>query len=433
MNYIKARANFQRLLAVPRTPSVFKQLDETWFRLQALARQIHGNATLEYSPAVDTRTIKLLDRKFLEALKAEEGELVNTNWLASYAKNVYGTNNLEVARRRIVNTMHSPARKIQRAFRASRLTKNTFMKLWNKPTLSMAQLMRMHSYVQRHGGNYNAVHRKIRAQRNASPRAAPAVTKIQKSFRKYRTHVIEPRRQFLRDLAADGRFNYYVDVLTRLEYKVAQVRNMIRRGNGAALSVITNVVGVCHYSKRPAATTYTGRKSLALMKKKTPREYLEAFRRQFSYVASAYSRMSPANKRGYRDRLAGELGNRPCLENLLESLVKALSKAEFVWLGKTKNFENSPLMPNNARYLGKLMNTAVSTWGQSLYANASKRPKNFNAMNLNTRKQLFWNMVKALPVPMYLNGVPINGMPQLYNEKGRKFKKSKIANVLENI
>jgi len=122
---------------------------------------------------------------------------------------------------------------------------------------------------------------------------------------------------------------------------------------------------------------------------------------------------------------------------MMDSLVKALVKPEFVWLGKAKNFQNNPMMPNNVRYVGfgpnlggrrGLINTAVTTWTQS-----KNRPANWNSKNVNARKQVFWNMIKNLPLAMVNNGTIINGRPQLYNANGVKFKKSQLANTLEYV
>ena len=149
--------------------------------------------------------------------------------------------------------------------------------------------------------------------------------------------------------------------------------------------------------------------------------------------------MNDRNKKKYRDQLESELSGRPCLENLLDSLTKALLIQDFVWLGKSQYYQNNPLQPNNIRYLGfgpnlkingvqrkGIVNTAVQTW-----RNSGNRPANWNNKNLNSRKKMFWTMIKNLPLSMVYQGNLVNGTPNLYNENGKKFKNSQLANTLE--
>jgi len=385
-------------------------------------------------------------RKWKRSLNAEEGEIpnnVNTRRLINYANKKYGTENLNLARNMILNKMHSPAKKIQQAFRKSRLTNAQLVRLWNIQGqgryVTTPQHLKMISHAKRISGKYNVEKAigTIRSKRNTNVKAVPAVTKIQSVFRGYKSRNIDPRRQFLLSLSKDGRFDYYVEVLAKLEHKVQKVLNMVSQ-NVDPVSAITGVIGVCHYKARPHKTVQkvaNVRKSLPLLKKKTPREYLQSFRKQFSYVAKEYAKMDDKNKKAYRDRLESELSGRPCLENLLDSLSKALVKQEFVWLGKSRNYQNNPLQVNNIRYLGYgpnlgtkkgLVNTAVQTW-----RNSGNRPANWNNKNLNSRKKMFWNMIKKLPLSMVYQGNLVNGTPNLYNENGKKFKSSNLANTLE--
>ena len=431
-SFLNHRAHFQTLLQRPRTPRAVANLNRVRDRLETLAQRIHGNASLKYTPNVDTRTMKFArDLLFLNGLRAEEGEIVNNNWMTSYAQNTYHTKNLYKARDAILSKMHGPARKIQQAFRKSRLTNKRFRNLFEGSRLTNTQLQRMQSFVNRRGGNYNEVHKSIVSKRNASPRAGRAARTIQSAFKKHKRTVIDVRRAFILSLSEDGRFDYYVEVLARLDRNIAKVLNMIRQGAGNAVTVITNAIGVCHYNPRPARVVQNAsnvRKNLVLMKKRTPREYLNGLRKQLDFVATEYARMSEAHKKKYLDRLNGELSDRPCLENLIESLVKALFNPEFVWLGKTKKFQNTPLVPGNARYLGPrgLVNTALTSWAIS-----SNRPKNWNSMNLENRKVMFWKMIRNLPVAMVHGNMVVNGTPRLYNRGGVTFKKSALANTLE--
>ena len=385
-------------------------------------------------------------RKWKRSLNSEEGEIpnnVNTRRLSNYANKVYGTENLNLARNMIINKMHGPAKKIQSAFRKSRLTNEGYLKMWNKRTLSNAQLQKMQSFVNRKGGNYNKVRNTILSQRIKNKKAVPAVTKIQSVFRGYKSRNIDPRKQFLMSLSKDGRFDYYVEVLAKLEHKVDTVLNMVRQ-NVDPVSAITGIIGVCHYkpgSYKTVRNVANVRKSLPLLKKKTPREYLQNFRKQFSYVAKEYAKMNDRNKKKYRDQLESELSGRPCLENLLDSLTKALLIQDFVWLGKSQYYQNNPLLPNNIRYLGYgpnlkingvqrkgIVNTAVQTW-----KNSGNRPANWTNKNVNARKNMFWKMMKNLPLAMVYQGNIVNGTPALYNENGKKFKSSQLANTLEYI
>ncbi len=349
-----------------------------------------------------------------------------------------GSNNFNTARNKIIQRMHLPARTIQRAFRASRLT--------NQRKLNLA----------RRAGNHisNYKHRRlvsvpimelarIKKERNASFRTPGALNKIgtiQRIFRGHKARVIDLRQAYLEDLKKDGRFTPYVLKLKKLQTMVPEVVNAIRSG-AKAKNAIVKLISECHYEPRPPVMYQNVRlrdvrRKLNQMKKLTPREYLRRFLNQFSYVAKEYSKMSPGEKAGYRDRLEAEAGSRPCLENLLESMVKVLVKPEFVWLGKAKNFENNPLLPNNERYVGYglpkpmrgLVNTAIQTW-----RNSGNRPKNWAHMNLNARKNVFWGMIKGLPIARVLNGNIVYSTPAQYNRNGNIFKSSNLSNMLNYV
>jgi len=338
------------------------------------------------------------------------------------------------------------AKIIQKAYRKSKRTLANF---------TNQELQRLHNKVYGNyhlrSGNVGRVRRLEKrsyillgnsgyARRNrlyANNKTEPAVKTIQRYFRGYKGRKITPRYNFMIDLYKDGRFEYYFNTLLKLEKVADRVLYRIAHGKFNHVSkniqkvdpvtAITNIIGPCHYNPRPRArlTNVTNvRKNLHLLKKKTPREYLMGLRKQFEYVSLAYSKMSQSNKKEYLDRLDVELSGRPCLENLLESLVKELSKQEFIWKGKY----TEPLLQNNERYLGNkgLMNTAVQSW-----ATSKNKPTGWNNMNLKTRKNVFWKMVKNLPLYMVKNGNIINGRPSIYNENGLKFKQSKVSNYLE--
>jgi hypothetical protein len=388
-------------------------------------------------------------RKWKRSSNVENGEIVNninTRRLTNYANKKFGTENLNMARNMIINNMHGPAKKIQSAFRKSRLTNAQLVKLWNIQGqgrfVTNSQALKMISRAKRITGKYNVEKaiENIRSKRSSNVKAVPAVTKIQSVFRGYKSRNIDPRKQFLISLSKDGRFDYYVEVLAKLEHKVDTILNMVSQ-NIDPVSAITSIIGVCHYKPRPHKVVQqvsNVRKSLPQLKKKTPREYLQNFRKQFSYVAKEYAKMNDRNKKKYRDQLESELSGRPCLENLLDSLTKALLIQEFVWLGKSQYYQNNPLRPNNVRYLGYgpnlkingvlrkgIVNTAIQTW-----QNSGNRPENWKNKNENARKNMFWKMIKNLPLSMVYAGNIVNGTPALYNENGKKFKSSNLANQL---
>ena len=455
---------------------IYKELSKTLVRFYTLTKGYHGNLNVYNIMVLLDKTLKnpkvriidygahrLFEGKVPSCLgdifKLINKEFNNSNNKKSVSQNlniktpqtgqIYRSNASLLTKsfgKNFINKLtavnHNAARKIQTAFRKSRLSNEEYIKLSNKRNrtgLTNTQLKKMQSFVNRTGKNYNS----LISDRSKNAKAVPAVTKIQSVFRGYTARVIEPRKQFLISLEKDGRFEYYVKVLYKLEHRVDTVLKEVRQGMDPR-SVITDIIGVCHYTPEPhviVENVDNVRKNLPLLKKKTPREYLQTFRKQFSYVAKEYAKMDAKNKKEYRDRLSSELSGRPCLENLLDSLTKALLKQEFVWLGKSQNYQNNPLLRNNARYLGYgpnlmingvmkkgLVNTAIKTW-----RNSGNRPINWNNKNVNSRKQMFWDMIKNLPLSMVFSGNVVDGTLSVYNTNGKKFKSSNLANTLEYI
>ena len=409
--------------------TMYKIISNKEEKLEALARKIVGNV----NEPIDAAFKLLRNKAFIERYQKKK----NIPRMKAYAKELGAGNNLNAARDIITRRANYQAKIIQRAFRASRLT--------NQRKLNLARRAgspnRISNYKHRRLGSVpinNMV--RIKRERNASfrtPGALKKITNIQRTFRGYKTLVINPRQAYLEDLIRDGRFDPYVVKLEKLQTMIPEVVRAMRDG-GAAKETIFKLISECHYSPRPPVMYRNVRlrdvrRKLNQMKKLKPREYLKRFLHQFSYVAKEYSKMSPGNKAEYRDRLESEAGSRPCLENLLESMVKVLIKPEFLWLGKAKNFENSPLMPDNVRYLGYgmpkptrgLVNTAIQTW--------KNVPKNWAHMNLNARKNVFWGMIKNLPVSMVNSGTIVYGTPASYNRRGAKFKASNLSNMLNYI
>ena len=308
------------------------------------------------------------------------------------------------------------AKKIQKVFRGSRLTNEKLLKINNKPPelLTNKNIENLRNFDRKK--IYERRHRNV----------VPQVKTIQRVFRVYKKMNIEFRKKFLQDLSKDGRFDYYVTVLSRLEYMTDRVLSYMRNlDHKDPIRFITSAIGVCHYKQNPrrlVTNVINVRKSLSDLKKKTPREYLQSMRRQFAFVTKEYSKFDETAKNSYRDRLYEELGERPCLENMIESLVKALSEPYFVWLGKSSD----PVVENK-KYI-EVMNKAVTSW-----ALAKNRPVNWNNKNLNSRKQVFWKMVKNLPLYVVYdkNFGPVNSTPNEYDKNGSKFKSSNISNSLE--
>lgn len=405
-------------------------------KLEALARKIVGNVNEPIKAVFKIIRNKAFIEKYHKKNKTEN----NIKKMKNLAKPLGTGNNLNAARDVIARRANYQAKIIQRAFRASRLTNERKFKL----ALAAGSPNRLSSYKHTRLAAVpinNMV--RIKKERNASFRTPGALKKIgtiQRIFRGYKSRVIDPRQAYIGDLRRDGRFGPYVTKLEKLQTMIPEVVRAMRAG-GAAKETIFKLISECHYSPRPTVMYKNVRlrdvrRKLNQMKKLKPREYLKRFLHQFSYVAKEYSKMSPGEKAEYRDRLESEAGSRPCLENLLESMVKVLIKPEFLWIGKAKNFENSPLMPDNARYLGYgmpkptrgLVNTAIQTW-----KNAGNRPKNWHLMNLDKRKNIFWGMIKNLPVSMVNNGTIVYGTPASYNRRGEKFRASNLSNMLNYI
>jgi hypothetical protein len=433
-SYLNQREKFKKLLGLFKQGyPITKELNSVRSSLEKLSKKFTGYNT--YTPQVDNKVIKYIqDKQFLNKYRRYKGvEIPNNreyNEMLNYANSKYGTENLNMVRNMIVNSMNQPVKKIQNTFRKSRLTNEKYLKLYNKMVLGRSGISRHEKRIL--GNNTTRTRNIILNKRTSNKQAAPAVLTIQRIFRGYKSRNIDPRKQFLMSLSKDSRFDYYVEVLAKLEHKTDVVLNMVRQ-NTNPLQAITSVIGVCHYKPNPRIAVSTVRKFFPSMKKITPREYLLAFRKQFSYVAKEYFKMSLKGQADYRDRLHSELSGRPCLENLLDSLAKALVKEEFVWVGKTKKYQNNPLLPDNIRYLGfggnlrkdqlGLINTALKTW--------KNLPLKWNNKNLNARKNIFWKMIKNLPLAMVYKNDVVNGTLSLYNKNGIKFKKSNLANQLE--
>ena len=213
----------------------------------------------------------------------------------------------------------------------------------------------------------------------------------------------------LNDMRREQDFDYYINKINKVYKKIPEVlkQKTISKNN------ITTQIAPCHI--RPG---------------QTPVVYLRQLRNQLLFAAKLYHKkkvQEPEFAKRFLDRLKGELGGRPCLENLIEGLSVALSDPEFVWKGR--NIKDPIMGLNNKKYLNVLMKAVVSF--QEHHAGNNKAAP--LPMSLNRRKQLFWNMIKNKNL-FVTNGRNI-GYTQVkkYNRNGNRFKASNAAELLEYI
>jgi hypothetical protein len=104
-----------------------------------------------------------------------------------------------------------------------------------------------------------------------------------------------------------------------------------------------------------------------------------------------------------------------------------------VWSGRNKIYQNTPLVKNNARYL-KILESAVTSF-QSHHANNNNAPS--LPVSHERRKQLFWSMIKNMPVYAVTQNIfgPHIGETTVnkYNKNGTRFRNSAAANYLDYI
>jgi hypothetical protein len=219
----------------------------------------------------------------------------------------------------------------------------------------------------------------------------------------------------LKDMEKEGNFNYYINKINKVHKKIPEVLKNPRLKNNAH-SVITTEIAPCH-----------------IRHGMNPLMYLRQLRNQLQFAVRLYHKKKvkdPSFSKRFFKRLKGELGGRPCLENLIEGLSVALYEPEFVWKGRNI----SPLLPNNNRYLNLISNTVRSF--QESQAN-NKNAKNL-PLSLERRKKIFWDMIKNKSVHVaYKN---IFGRNQIgyqnvkrYNKNGKRFFSSNASNWLEYI
>ena len=213
----------------------------------------------------------------------------------------------------------------------------------------------------------------------------------------------------LNDMRREQNFDYYINKINKVYKKIPEVlkQKTISKNN------ITTQIAPCHI--RPG---------------QTPVVYLRQLRNQLLFAAKLYHKkkvQEPEFAKRFLDRLKGELGGRPCLENLIEGLSVALSDPEFVWKGR--NIKDPIMGLNNKKYLNVLMKAVVS-FQEHHAGNKKAAPL---PMSLNRRKQLFWNMIKNKNL-FVTNGRNI-GYTQVkkYNRNGARFKASNAAELLEYI
>jgi hypothetical protein len=457
-----------------------------------LARNIVGKnlPPRELLREAEKKAHDLIDERILKRIQRTIKNDENSNVYKSF----------RAARNKIYKTRHAnvapSVTKIQRAFRASRLTDNKFLKMMNKrynvndETMQRLEKKALNFIAKKGGRNLENTRKMIYAKKHANPKVIPAVLKIQRAFQRKHPNLtneqflklrhqnnttpfqakklanfvkketdanniservlnrvqnlVYARRHapatnaikkiqsayktryasttltaniFLKDLEKDGRFKFYVKLFTKLLTRITKTLGDINEepvrqifhpltSKKTAQNIITNIIGPCH-----------------IKPDNVPRKYLIGMKSQLLYVARAYQKMTTTARKEYRDRLDGFIGGLPCLENAMDSLVQALYKPTFEWIGK----KIEPLSSNNKRYLGSVMAKAVTSWV------ASGDIKGLPG-NLNARKNMFWKMVrnKNLHV-LNSEGAPGYSTPAQYNKNGTKFKTSELANSLEYI
>ena len=217
------------------------------------------------------------------------------------------------------------------------------------------------------------------------------------------------------DMRKEGNFDYYINKIDKVYRKIPEVLKHPRIKNHAH-AIITTQIAPCHI--KPG---------------QDPVVYLRQLRNQLFYAVKLYHQKKvrdPEFSKTFFLRLKGELGSRPCLENLIEGLTVALSDPEFVWKGRSIK---DPLVQNNARYLNILRNAVISFQEH----HASNRTAPPLPLSLERRKKIFWNMIKNKNVFAVTRGPFGNniGYTQVkkYNKNGNRFKASNAANLLEYI
>ena len=368
--------------------------------------------------------IKNIDEFLNKMTKQHEGGgLSNNNYnrIYNYASNK-GYNEPNILMNNLLRQRHrNPKYKkaagiIERAYNKHLAKKNIktneeYLKKFKSNKTRLVHKIRFKNKFYPQETNFNNVAETIYLKRAQDPKRLPAVQKIQKAYTGYVSSTLKMIVSFISDLRTDGRFANNVKVLTRLTERINLVLHKIKAnwGNGAQ-NKITTFIGPCHI--RPD---------------EVPRKYLSSMYNQLKYVTSAYSKFSSSQKKKYRDVLDDKLGERPCLENLLDGMADAVATSAFEWRGKSKIFEVTPLVANNSRYLSHLIGPAIISWYSTLSNNNKKSLEN---KNLNARKQLFWNMIKSRNVVVMSNNGPGYSKVKNYNVNGKRFKSSNQANTL---
>lgn len=413
-----------------------KQVPEVYLvRLQTLARRLNtNNFNVARQRALDIlaenrKSKRSMNSAFVGLYNAVHNPILNEKFKTQYThvlRNMARGTDVHEHKKSILARRNSLLRHAQRRMRKP--TNYQIIKAYNANGNYSLHRNVTSDTKERRG--YNLANNFIRNRHEklySDPTTVPAVTTIQRYFRGYKNRRISPRIQFLKDMAKYRDMEYYVNTLARLEFGYRKVLQQISLGANA-LDSITKIIGTCHYKKNPhkrVQNVQNVRKNMLLLKKKTPREYLQSLRKQFHYVSHEYSKMTLAQKKEYIERLRLELSGRPCLENLLDSLVHVVSEPDLVWLGKGTNVLNNNRYLSTTRNNG-LMKKAIMSWSIS-----KNRPRGWNAMNTNQRKQYFWNKVKNKSVYMTNGSQVFNAPISRYNTNGAKFKQSNVANWLE--
>lgn len=327
-----------------------------------------------------------------------------------------------IKRRTNIPGANAAARKIQKAIIKRYKLKDNINYL-NKQKivkfLSDSNNNKLNKYAKAHGfkninnlsNHYKFLRQKVlRYKKNGVSRNySNKLSHIKTIQQKYRDYINKRKiiiYNYINDLLKDGRFDYNAKMLEKLFTQI----NLIPLSLGPGMNSkekITTFIGPCHIEP-----------------KEVPIRYLTRMFNQMKYTATEYSKMTPVKRTMYRDRLSKELGNRPCLENLLDGMVISIVPPAFEWRGKSVE----PLYVKNKKYLTKVIGPAISSWHSTLSNNNKKVIAN---KNLNARKKLFWNMIKNQELQVMTNNGPMYLRSQVYNVNGKRFKSSEEAAQLE--
>ena len=220
---------------------------------------------------------------------------------------------------------------------------------------------------------------------------------------------------FIKGLESDDkkRFTtYYIPMFTKLFKFTPTVSKQSWHDTPHYINVIGKKIGPCHLSLTANWNT--------------KQKYLPQLFNQLMFIVNEFNKLSDVRQTKFLDVYADKLAGRPCLENALHEGVESLVDPTFNWTGK--NLKN-PLNKNNkVRYLHNVIRPALLSWTASL--NNSNRKTIVN-MNLNQRKNVFWQKIKNKNLHVMSNRGPGYAAVKTFDKNGTIFKNSNLASQLE--